>query len=160
VDIRGRLELYGFSVDAQRWDLFDRIFARDDLRMRHGDNKPYISFEDFVTGFDRIHREFDITRHSMSNFIVEVDGDRARSITYGQWRLVKFDCPGGDCWTSEGWYEDQWIRTGEGWRITRRQSWELWGEGNPAIIGVDQAQFDARRRPLADAELARSLLAG
>lgn len=160
IDIRGRLELYGFAVDARRWDLFDRIFARDDLHVRHGDNAAYTGLAKFKDGFDRVHLGFDLTRHSMSNFLIDVAGDQARSITYGQWRLVRFGCPGGDCWTSEGWYEDQWLRTDAGWRIARRQSWELWGEGNPAIIGVDQAQFDARRRPLADAELARALFAG
>ena len=156
-DIRGRLELYGFCVDAQRWDLFDEIFARTDLWVRHADNNPYTSYDDYVSGFDQVHRGFDITRHSMSNFIIEVAGDRAKSITYGQWRLVRSGCPGGDCWSSEGWYEDQWMRTTEGWRIARRQSWELWGEGNPAIIGVDQAQFDARRRVLSRAKMANRL---
>lgn len=157
VDIRGRLELYGFCIDAQRWDLFDRIFDREDLTVRHGDNAAYTSFDQFVRGFDRVHQGFDITRHSMSNFIIDIQGNRATSLTYGQWRLVKFGTPGGDCWASEGWYEDDWVLTSVGWRIRRRQSWELWGEGNPAIIGIDQRQFEARRKPLVSSAHAKAM---
>jgi len=157
LNIRGRLELYGFAVDARRWDLFDQIFSRQDLSVRHGDNFAHTDYQEFVDAFDRIHVGFDITRHSMSNFIIDVDGDIARSLTYGQWRLVKLGLSGGDCWSSEGWYEDHWIRESVGWRITRRQSWELWGEGNSAIAGVDQTQFRARRRALATSEHAAAL---
>ncbi len=156
-DIRSRLSLYGFAVDARRWDLFEHIFHPTDLSVRHADNAAWTDFGRFVAGFDEVHLGFDLTRHSMTNFIVEVHGDEAHALTYGQWRLVKFGLPGGDCWSSEGWYEDRLVRTPAGWRITRRQSWEVWGEGNPTVIGIDMPSFRSRCAPLANSPHAQAL---
>lgn len=160
LDIRAKLDLYGFAVDALRWDLFEQIFARQSLFVRHADNSAYTSLETFVDGFDRVHRRFDRTRHSITNAIIDITDDQARSLVYGQWRLIKHGSPGGDVWRSEGWYEDEWTRGPAGWRIVRRQSWELWGEGNCAIIGADAEHFALRCRPLATSTFARSIGAG
>ncbi|HEY6868639.1 MAG TPA: nuclear transport factor 2 family protein [Novosphingobium sp.] len=160
LDIRSKLDLYGFAVDALRWDLFEQIFAGNSLFVRHADNSAYTSLAAFVEAFDRVHRRFDRTRHSMTNAVIDIADSQARSLTYGQWRLIKDGSPGGDIWRSEGWYEDEWTRGPDGWRIVRRQSWELWGEGNCAIIGTDPEQFAQRCRPLASSTFARSIGAG
>lgn len=160
LEIRAKLDLYGFAVDALRWDLFEQIFSGPAVFVRHADNNAYTSLAAFVEGFDRVHRCFDRTRHSITNAIIDIADNQARSLTYGQWRLIKQGCPGGDVWRSEGWYEDEWTRGPAGWRIVRRQSWELWGEGNCAIIGADAEHFARRCRPLATSTFARSIEAG
>jgi len=155
--IRSRLILYGFAVDSLRWDLFDEIFAAEDLHVRHGEGVPWTDLATFKKDFADYHAIFDSTRHSMSNFLIELDGDEAKSITYGQWRLVRFGAEGGDYWYGEGWYEDQHVRTPEGWRLRRRQSRQVWREGNNAIGSTTGVRFTHKTSSLQNSEPALAL---
>ncbi|ARR54714.1 hypothetical protein HY78_15370 [Rhizorhabdus wittichii DC-6] len=155
--IRSRLILYGFAVDSLRWDLFDEIFAAEGLHVRHGEREPWTDLATFKRDFEIYHRIFDSTRHSMTNFLIEVDGDTARSITYGQYRLVRFGAEGGDHWYGEGWYEDEHVRTPAGWRLRRRQSRQVYREGNDAIGSTTGVRFLHKTSSLQHSEHALSL---
>lgn len=139
--IRSRLMLYGFAVDSLRWDLFDDIFDSDGLHVRHGNREPWTDLTKFKQDFETFHRVFDSTRHSMTNIIIELNGDTARSVTYGQYRLVRFGAEGGDYWYGEGWYEDEHVRTAAGWRLRKRQSRQVYREGNDAIGSTTGVRF-------------------
>ena len=156
-DIRSRLILYGFAVDSLRWDLFDEIFASEGLHVRHGEREPWTDLAMFKNDFEIFHRIFDSTRHSMSNFIIELNGDNARSITYGEYRLVRSGAEGGDYWYGEGWYEDEHVRTSKGWRLRKRQSRQVYREGNDAIGSNTGVRFLHKTSSLQHSPHARSL---
>lgn len=60
------------------------------------------------------------TQHLLGNHRVAVDGDIARSLTYGRIHHVGAGPMEGSSYECMGEYDDHWVRTGAGWRISRR----------------------------------------
>ncbi|MGY2875891.1 3-phenylpropionate/cinnamic acid dioxygenase small subunit [Marmoricola sp. URHA0025 HA25] len=60
------------------------------------------------------------TQHLLGNHRVAVDGDSARSRTYGRVHHVGAGPMDGSSYECMGEYDDQWVRTDAGWRISRR----------------------------------------
>ncbi len=87
-DIVELINLYGFAMDTQRWDLFDRIFT-EDVDADYGPTSHWTNRAQFKSDFGSFHELFDATQHVMTNHLVKVDGDRAASHTYGAWRLIR-----------------------------------------------------------------------
>ena len=135
-DIIQAINLYGLAMDSQRWDLFDRIFTPD-CDADYGPTSRWTDRAQFKTDFGGFHAHFDATQHVMTNHLVTVDGDRATSLTYGMWRLIRHaaagDHPSGPLWDGSGWYDDKWLRTAEGWRIAKRVCKVIWATGNPGV---------------------------
>ena len=69
----------------------------------------------------------------MANHQVVIDGDRAHSLTYGSWRLVRKAAPVDPLWDGTGWYDDEWARTHAGWRILKRVCRLFWVTGNDTV---------------------------
>ena len=129
-EIVANMHLYGFAVDSLRWDLFDKIFVQEGLHVQHGAvgvTPPWTDIEQYKRDLDVFHRKLRSSRHSISNVIVDAQGDVAKSISYGQYRLIHAD---GESWQGEGWYEDEWTRTAQGWRIRKRQARVSWAAGD------------------------------
>ena len=145
--IRPVMDLYGFAVDTQRWDLFDQVFTPD-VHADYGGGKPYTDLASFKRDFEAVHKKFDRTQHDMTNVICDVTGDRAKAITYGHWLLVREGTPGGDFWHGHGWYDDDLVRTPDGWRISRRSYGTLRWTGNSAVQSLDDHPFPISLRSL------------
>ena len=60
------------------------------------------------------------TQHLLGNHRVTVDGDRACSRTYGRVHHVGAGPMHGSSYECMGEYDDRWIRTDAGWRLSRR----------------------------------------
>ena len=84
-----------------------------------GTKKPWSEMKGWLpAGLAR----FRVSQHNMSNPMVELDGDRARSRTYGH--LIHFqEKKTGELTPMRHHtvYHDEWIRRSEGWRITHRR---------------------------------------
>lgn len=132
VAITQLVNLYGLAVDSQRWQLFDSVFAAD-VVADYGASSRWTDLERFKADFAAYHAPFDSTQHTMSTHVVRVDGDRAHSFCNGAWRLVRNAAEGGALWDGTGWYDDAWLRTRGGWRITRRTCRITWWTGNPSV---------------------------
>jgi hypothetical protein len=126
------INLYGFAVDTQRWDLFDRIFTRN-VDADFSEAAHWHDLEQFKSDFARFHDPFDSTQHAMMNHLVNITGDTARAFTYGTWRLIRKGLEGGDFWEGTGWYDDGLVRSASGWLIERRTCRILWWGGNPLV---------------------------
>jgi hypothetical protein len=77
------IDLYGFAIDTQCWDLFDRVFTSDveiDYTTQH-----WYGLESFKKDFAADHAPFDATQHAMTSKMVQVDSNTARasSIAHG-----------------------------------------------------------------------------
>jgi len=125
------INLYALAVDTQKWDLFRRVFTPD-VDAEFGSGSHWKDLDSFIRDFGAFHDPFDATQHTMSNHQVVVDGDRANALTYGHWRLIR-DVPGGNMWEGAGWYDDELVRTGAGWRINKRVCRVIWWGGNNAV---------------------------
>jgi hypothetical protein len=131
-DIVQLINLYGFAMDTQRWELFDRIFT-DDVDADYGPTSHWTDRERFKSDFGSFHALFDATQHVMTNHLVTADGDRAHAHTYGSWRLVRHAAGDPPVWDGTGWYDDELVRTGSGWRIARRVCRVVFWTGNPRV---------------------------
>ncbi len=135
-DIIEIINLYGLAMDSQRWDLFDRIFT-EDCDADYGPTSHWTDRARFKVDFGGFHEHFDATQHVMTNHLVTLDGYRANSLTYGMWRLIRHAAagnhPAGPLWDGSGWYDDEWVRTGSGWRIAKRICKVIWATGNPGV---------------------------
>lgn len=126
------LNLYGFAVDAQRWELFERIFTPD-VEADFGATAHWYDLDSFKRDFAVFHHPFDSTQHSMMNHLVQVDGDSANALTNGTWRLLRKAADGNPLWDGSGWYDDELVRTEQGWRIRHRTCRIVWWTGNPQV---------------------------
>jgi SnoaL-like domain len=126
------INLYGFAVDTQRWDLFDRIFASD-VDADYSAAAHWRELKSFKADFAAFHAPFDSTQHCMMNHLVHVDGDTAQAFTYGTWRLIRRAAEGLPLWDGSGWYEDELVRSAAGWRIKQRICRVVWWTGNPLV---------------------------
>jgi SnoaL-like domain len=140
-DIVQLLNLYGLAMDTQRWDLFDRIFTRD-CDADYGATSHWRDRAQFKADFGAFHAMFDATQHVMTNHLVTVRGDRANAHTYGSWRLIRRAAGDPPVWDGTGYYDDQLVRTADGWRIAARTCRVVWWTGNCRVQSPsDDIQF-------------------
>jgi 3-phenylpropionate/cinnamic acid dioxygenase small subunit len=126
---------YGLAVDGRDWAALAALFTPDadayylDLPSCHG----YQAIEDTC----RVAlTPLSATQHLISNVVVRLDGDRAESTCYLQAQHVKAGTEGGDNFVIAGRYDDQLVRTPDGWRIRERRLKAMWTDGNPAVVGA------------------------
>jgi hypothetical protein len=131
-DIVALINLYGFAMDTQRWDLFDRIFT-EDVDADYGPTSHWTERARFKADFGSFHELFDATQHVMTNHLVEVAGDTAHAHTYGAWRLIRHAAGDPPVWDGTGYYDDRLVRTAAGWRIDRRVCRVVYWTGNPRV---------------------------
>jgi hypothetical protein len=124
-EISDRLEIqqllidYSTAIDRRRFDDLDRVFTPDayiDYRVFGGTAGTYPEVKAWLA---EVLPNFPSYAHMLGNVDVRIDGDTASSRTIcfnpivlpGEQKQVMF------CGL---WYEDELVRTPDGWRMTRR----------------------------------------
>jgi hypothetical protein len=78
----------------------------------------------------RVHKPLLGIMHRNSNQAFEIDGDRATGRVYVDVFQVRVeDRPAPQTTHHNGWYDDIFARTPEGWRFTERHFKVVWSEG-------------------------------
>ncbi|MFB4319169.1 nuclear transport factor 2 family protein [Actinomadura sp. 21ATH] len=77
------------------------------------------------------------SQHLLGNHRVHVDGDTARSFTYGRVMHAGAGPAEGLTYECFGEYEDRWARTGDGWRITYRRFRVTFELGDRSVLRPD-----------------------
>jgi 3-phenylpropionate/cinnamic acid dioxygenase small subunit len=112
---------YAWMVDRREWHLMDEVFAPGatiDYTSTGGRKGPYRPTLEWL---DRALSPWPINLHFISNVMVEVTGDRARSRCYFQAPMGRRRPDGSqEVITNAGYYLDDLVRTAAGWRIERR----------------------------------------
>jgi len=123
---------YCWALDSKQFDLLDTVFLPDATAELRSDP---------LEGRDAIrHRirgaveSLDATQHTVSNHLVTIDGDTASSRTYLHSQHVRRGTAGGDLYVIAGRYEDELVRTPDGWRILFRRLVTVWSEGNLDVV--------------------------
>lgn len=143
-EITRLVNLYGFAVDTQQWDVFDRVFTPD-VAVDFGGATQWSDLAAFKRDFAAYHDPFDGTQHSMTGHLIEVHGDAAHAFCYGNWRLIRRGIEGGDLWEGTGWYDDVLARTADGWRIAKRVCRVMYWHGNPLVNEpIPGVKFEAK----------------
>ncbi|MBM4268157.1 MAG: nuclear transport factor 2 family protein [Deltaproteobacteria bacterium] len=118
--IRDVLVRYATAIDDKNWALLRTCFTAD-ASTDYGDIGKWSDADGIVAFMEAAHQGFRATNHMLSNFVVRVDGDRARATTYFH-AVLSF---AGDeaAWVdSVGRYEDTLVRAADGWQIASRRT--------------------------------------
>jgi 3-phenylpropionate/cinnamic acid dioxygenase small subunit len=110
---------YATGIDTRDWALFRTCFTPD-VRADYGADVGSWNDVDAITEYMTVmHQDMHDTKHMLSNFAIDVDGDTATASTYVHAVLVVTDDP--PLWYEPvGRYVDRLVRTGGGWRIRER----------------------------------------
>jgi hypothetical protein len=124
------LNLYGLAIDTQRYELFDQVFTPD-LKADYNPPVTFDSRDAIKQTMHDFHLALDGSLHRITNHQVRVDGDRAAAISYVVVRLLKDP----DYFQMAGFYDDELVRTADGWRISKRLFRGSWWEGSTGLFG-------------------------
>lgn len=129
VAIREVIDRYALGIDQRDWPAVRDLFTAD-CRTDYGRGNSWESREPFITWLDELHRDIGRTMHRMSNHVIEVAGDAATATSYLD-ALLSVEHRGNDLLNVVATYEDELVRTKNGWKISgRRTESFLWRRGS------------------------------
>ncbi|OBH87355.1 nuclear transport factor 2 family protein [Mycobacterium scrofulaceum] len=117
-DICELLVRYATGIDRRDWPLFRTVFTAD-CELDYGEIGSWTGV-DAVAGFmEQVHALAGHTLHRLTNHAITVDGDKATARTYIDGLIMAADNNSGV--NAIGFYDDEIVRTADGWRIARRR---------------------------------------
>jgi len=117
LEIEEVLVRYATGIDRRDWELFRRCFT-DDLHADYEGVALWKGVAEITDYMQAAHADMGHTMHRLSNMAISVDGDRATARTYVDAVLMAADGQSGV--NPVGFYDDELVRTEDGWRIRRR----------------------------------------
>ena len=115
-DISDLLVRYAAGIDRHDWLLFRTVFTAD-CQLDYGEIGAWNGV-DAVTEFMQLSHQEVQTLHRMSNQAITVNGDTAVARTYVDMVMVGVGASGVN---AIGYYDDEIVRTDDGWRIASRR---------------------------------------
>jgi hypothetical protein len=126
-DISDRLEIqdllvaYGYAMESHDWDALDGVFTADaviDYTDLHGTRGDLATTKQFMQALANRPRE---AQYLVATSRLHIDGNSARSRTIGRHPcLIDRGGPVPHVMFCGIWYNDEFVRTSEGWRIKER----------------------------------------
>jgi 3-phenylpropionate/cinnamic acid dioxygenase small subunit len=123
---------YGWALDTKDWALLDTCFT-DDAQVDYSSNPggkagPYREVRSWL---QKVFSAFPMTQHLMTNVDVALQGDTARvrtMVTNPQGAATRAGPL--HVFFVGGRYDDDFVRTADGWKIARRVETTLWFQGS------------------------------
>lgn len=122
---------YTWALDRRQFEDLRQVFLPDAIASLVGELRGVDAIIERVSA---ALMPLDDSQHIVSNHQVRLNGDRATCRCYMQAQHVRRGLEGGDNFIVAGRYEDDVVRTAEGWRIARRVLVRTWSDGNPAVL--------------------------
>jgi 3-phenylpropionate/cinnamic acid dioxygenase small subunit len=118
-DIADVLVRYGSGIDRREWGLFRSCFA-DRCEADYGDVGAWQSADDITDFMREVHEPLGPTLHRITNQAVELQGDdEATARSYVDALVMGPDLESAN--RVAGFYDDELVRSTDGWKITRRR---------------------------------------
>ncbi len=117
-DISDLLVRYATGIDRRDWALFRTAFT-DDCELDYGEIGVWNGIDAVTDFMEQTHAMAGHTMHRLTNQAITVDGDKASSRTYVDAVIMFGDNQGGV--NALGFYDDEIVRTVDGWRIAVRR---------------------------------------
>ena len=144
-DVRDRLEItsqlyrYALAIDRKDFELLAAVFTPDATIDYNVDRGTKLKFGEMRDWLREALQMFYVTHHVMSNPMVELSGDTARSVTYLTATHVQAT-PEGEkgVVVLHGVYTDLHVRTAVGWRIHERVLDQVHVDGE--FLDIDRVQ--------------------
>jgi hypothetical protein len=113
------LTRYATGIDQCDWPLFRSCWT-DEVDLDYGDVGRFTDPDALTHLFSQLHDPMGPTYHRLSNFVIDVDGNTATARTYVNAVLMLTPDDGANWVEAVGHYDDELVRTDDGWRISRR----------------------------------------
>ncbi len=135
-DIQTVLFRYADALDRKDWDMLATCFVDSAVGQYEmiGRLDGYAAIEEVCR---KALEPMSKTQHLIGNVLITVNQDEASSSCCFQAQHVRPDFPGGEMNIIAGRYEDQLVRTDQGWRIRERKLSVQWTYGNAGIHELD-----------------------
>ena len=119
------------AMDRRDWDLWQACFTPD-AAIDYSENDGAVGQPAEVRAWlSSVLGRFHAYQHLSSNSEISIDGDRASARSM-QYIAVKMETSSGERVVFSGiWFADELMRTGEGWRISRRHEELAWRHNFP-----------------------------
>lgn len=129
LEIQDLLTRYCKAIDTKDWNLLDTCFVPDahvDYTSSGGVAGAYPEVRAWLA---QVLPNFPMSQHTIGNFDVSIDGDRASSKVhfYNPMGRPKSDGTLSLFWIG-GFYVDELVRTADGWRIAKRIEQQAWAD--------------------------------
>ena len=137
---------YPTGVDMRDWSLYRQAFTDEvevDFSSWNGGGPSKMTADQWVAGVRSTLAGFEATQHTLTNFVVDVDGDSARTVVYMQAQHYLPNTKGDATLTLGGYYNHEMVRTATDWKIRKVRLTVTWTTGNRSI-------FELARQRVAD----------
>ena len=134
-DIIDLTHRYCWALDENDWDALDAVFLPDAtalLGTRRANNRQEIK-----ATCSAALSPLDASQHIAATHQITVDGDRATCRCYLHAQHIRNGAAAGPNYIVGGRYDDELVRTSDGWRIRHRTLTVMWTEGNVGVIRGD-----------------------
>lgn len=122
-EVHDLLVRYATAIDTSDWDLFRTVFT-DDCHLDYGTIGVWHGPDEVTEYMRTTHATMGATLHRVSNIAADFDHDAdprtARSTAYVDVLLLT-DGGRGRALSAIGTYADELVRTGAGWKVSRRK---------------------------------------
>ncbi|MCU1429983.1 MAG: hypothetical protein JWL83_3983 [Actinomycetia bacterium] len=129
--IQALLVRYAWAIDEKDWDTLDSVFLSD-AYLDYSSNPGGVQgpYPEIRAWLEKSLAPFPVTQHLVTNIEARVDGDRAtaRTMVYNPMGAATREGPLHYFFLG-GRYDDELVRTSEGWRIAKRVEKLLWFQG-------------------------------
>jgi hypothetical protein len=123
------------AVDRKDWERARSFFADEvevDFSSLEGGAKGVVKADDLVAGWQTNLFGEKKSLHMRTNHLVTIVGDRAVMTSHGSaWNQLTGLDP--DVWEVWGFYTHEFIRTADGWKVTRFVFEKTYERGNPEV---------------------------
>lgn len=117
-DISELLVRYATGIDRRDWALFRTVFT-EDCELDYGEIGSWTGVDEVTEFMEKVHAMAGHTLHRLSNQAITVNGETAVARTYVDALIMADDNQSGV--NGIGFYDDDIVRTANGWRIARRR---------------------------------------
>jgi 3-phenylpropionate/cinnamic acid dioxygenase small subunit len=117
-DISDLLVRYATGIDRKDWPLFRTVFTGD-CELDYGEIGTWNGVDAVAEFMEKAHAMAGHTMHRITNQAISIDGDNAVARSYIDGLIMAADNTSGV--NAIGYYDDEIVRTNEGWRIARRR---------------------------------------
>jgi hypothetical protein len=112
---------YATGIDSKDWPLLRSCWT-DEIDVDYQQLGRFTSPDALTDVMRQLHENMGPTYHRLSNFVINVDGDRATVRSYVHAVLMLQPDDDTNWVDALGHYDDVFVRTAEGWRINKRVS--------------------------------------
>jgi 3-phenylpropionate/cinnamic acid dioxygenase small subunit len=110
---------YATGIDSKDWPLLRSCWT-DEIDVDYGDLGHFATAEALTDLMRQIHDGMGPTYHRITNVVITADSDRATARSYVHAILMAMPDDSASWVEALGHYDDELVRTPDGWRISRR----------------------------------------